>query len=569
MAQTLSSLELWDTVRFGRFKVNSETTMPDISWVVVDKSTSGVTLLAEDIIAQLAFDAKEPNNPVSARMSYGNNYYKVSNIRQWLNSTSASWYSSQHSYDQSPNSDTVVSGGTQYASRPGFLYYFNTKERALLLATTQTTYNPPNEGASTSYTTADKVFLPSAKQLNVNDAKAEGSTWGGFTEDYVESDGGESVGEYRACGESDQLKANRVSTATSGRYFLRTVGANGSNSNIYTISSSTGVADGNSSPFVGNVGIRPAIVLASATLVDDNYKVIAGTAPTVPSYLNVPSTIKGGSTASISWGVSTDTDGDSVGYRLERSVNGGEYSVLYTGTATTYTDSITKGWNTVQYRVCAYDVDGDSAYSTSAKVTVKNNTSPTISGSDSNLGTKTDGVSVSYSVGDADGNTVTVTEALDGTTIRSFTATLGATNTLSITGEDWLTVTNGTHTITITAKDNEGASVTRTYIFSRSQYTCSVQTNPMSAASTPVRIKISVNSRVPVGATQRVYVCNNAYDTSPTWEDATEAVNNNLVYIFTNNKMTATKWGVAVKVTLARGDAEGSCYIKAIGGNFE
>jgi hypothetical protein len=578
MAQTLSSLALFDSVKFGRFKVGSETTMPDIEWWVVDKSTSSVTLLAGDVIAQLPFDAKEPNNTVTNRKSSGNNYYKVANIRQWLNSSSASWYSAQHSYDQSPNSDSVVTGGTQYADRPGFLYYFKEKERELLIATSQTTVGSSQEGSS-SYTTSDKVFLPSSDQVNADiDGKTEGSTWDAFDDDFIEEDAGEEVteellAEYRTCGESQQLMDNRVATSAATHYFLRTVGGT-SKANLYKISIDDGSANAYASPCDGTIGIRPAITLPADTLVEYSssdycYHVLVGSVPSTPSSLNVPSTIKGGSSASISWGTSTDADGDSISYRLERSVNGGTYSVIYTGTARTYTDSITKGWNTVQYRVCAYDIDGDSAYSTSVKKTVSNNTAPTISGSDSNLGIIADGVSLSYTINDSDGNPVTVTEALDGTAIRSFTATLGASNTLTITGEDWLTVTNGTHTVTITARDSEGASITRTYTFTRSQYTCSVQTNPMMSASAPTRIKISVNSRTPVGSTLKVFVCNNAYDTSPAWEDATETVNNNLVYVFTNKAKTASNWGVSVKVTLDRGDAEGSCYIKAIGGNFE
>lgn len=575
MARTLSSLDIWDVVTFGRFQVGSETTMPDIVWNVVDYSSGKVTLLAADVIAQLAFDAKEPNNTVTNRKTGGNNYYKVSNIRQWLNSDSASWYSAQHSYDQSPNSADVVTGGTQYASRPGFLYYFTAKERELLLTTTQTTVGSSEEG-SISYTTDDKVFLPSSKQINALDdtnKTAEGSTWIAFDDDFIEDDSGEDltdelIASYRTCGESAQLQANRVSSSDTTSYVLRTVGGT-SKVNLYSVWIDDGTTSSYGTPSDGKMGIRPAIVLSADTLVDDDNKIIAGFVPSVPSYLNVPSTINGGSSVAISWGTSTDTEGDTISYRLERSVDGAAYSVLSTGSSTSYTDSITYGWNTVQYRVCAYDVDGDSDYSTSSVVTVYNNTAPTISGTDGDLGVITDGVSVSYSVSDVEGDAVTVTEAIDGTAIRSFTATLDTTYNLTLTDEDWLVVTNGTHTLTITARDSGGLSVVRTYTFTRSQYTCSVQTDPMVSASAPVRMRVSVNSRTPAGSVLKVYVCNNAYDTSPTWEDATEAVDNNLIYVFTNTTKIADSWGVSVKVTLDRGDAEGSCYIKAIGGNFE
>ena len=91
----------------------------------------------------------------------------------------------------------------------------------------------------------------------------------------------------------------------------------------------------------------------------------------------------------------------------------------------------------------------------------------------------------------------------------------------------------------------------------------------MSSNTHPTRIALAVGKRVPTGATFKAYVCNNAFDTSPTWEDCTNEVDTGIVYVFSNTRKTAATWGVAVKVTLVRGDAEGLCYIKEIGGTFE
>ena len=78
------------------------------------------------------------------------------------------------------------------------------------------------------------------------------------------------------------------------------------------------------------------------------------------------------------------------------------------------------------YRVKAYDsYNAQSGYTTSTKRTVDNNTAPTITTSSAaNLGTKSSGFTISYSVDDKDaGDTLTVTEKLDGTTKRTYTAT--------------------------------------------------------------------------------------------------------------------------------------------------
>lgn len=66
-----------------------------------------------------------------------------------------------------------------------------------------------------------------------------------------------------------------------------------------------------------------------------------------------------------------------------------------------------------------------------------NNTAPVITcdqASGTDLGTKSSGFSVSYSVDDEDGDAVTVTESMDGTTKRTFEATLEATNQFQVTG---------------------------------------------------------------------------------------------------------------------------------------
>jgi hypothetical protein len=74
---------------------------------------------------------------------------------------------------------------------------------------------------------------------------------------------------------------------------------------------------------------------------------------------------------------------------------------------------------------------------------------------------------------------------------------------------------------------------------------------------------------IPSSATFKVEVCNNGYDSTPTWEDATTKVLSGLVYQFTNTTKTSSNWGVKYRVTVNRNGAAGACYVSAIGGNFE
>ena len=103
------------------------------------------------------------------------------------------------------------------------------------------------------------------------------------------------------------------------------------------------------------------------------------------------------------------------------------------------------------YRVRAYDtLNATSAYVTSDTRTVDNNaypviTSDTASGTD--LGTKNEGFALTYKVTDADGDTVTVKEYLDNVLQRSYTATLGQSNTFqAVTAANYQKILNGAHT---------------------------------------------------------------------------------------------------------------------------
>ena len=99
--------------------------------------------------------------------------------------------------------------------------------------------------------------------------------------------------------------------------------------------------------------------------------------PTTPSSITVPSTIQGGESFAVSWGASTDPDGDSITYILERQVNGGSWIQIYSGSSRSKTESPQSSWNTVRYRVRAYDGKAYSDYRTSPTRTVIHNSPPT------------------------------------------------------------------------------------------------------------------------------------------------------------------------------------------------
>lgn len=125
-------------------------------------------------------------------------------------------------------------------------------------------------------------------------------------------------------------------------------------------------------------GVRPALILPSSLLVSDDGSVTTNTAPTTPSSITVPQSISGGTTITVSWGASTDAQGNLEGYIVERSTNGGSsWSQVYQGSARQTTNNVPFGTESVMYRVKAYDTEGlSSGWKTSSQVTVINNTSP-------------------------------------------------------------------------------------------------------------------------------------------------------------------------------------------------
>lgn len=300
--------------------------------------------------------------------------------------------------------------------------------------------------------------------------------------------------------------------------------------------------------------------------------VVNNNAPSAPPSIAVPNDVKGGSTLVISWTAASDSDGNLSGYILERSTDGGSaYTQVYKGNALTYTDTITKGWATVMYRVKAYDsYNAQSGYTTSTKRTVDNNTAPTITTSSAaSLGTKSSGFTVSYSVDDVDASdTLTVTEKLDGATKRTYTPTRKATNSFAVTGEYFQKITNGNHTLTIYVTDGK-ATTTKTFTFTKAVTAASITlAKPMEADAQITLCAITVGGLIPADAVFKVEVTNNGKDSSPVWEDATTEARNGRNHLFTN-QTAANGFAFNFRVTAERGASGESGYIASIQGGFQ
>ena len=229
----------------------------------------------------------------------------------------------------------------------------------------------------------------------------------------------------------------------------------------------------------------------------------------------------------------------------------------------------TLGLNTVNNLVIeASDGQGGTSY---RRLTFKRtNSAPSISGEDKDLGQQTGSFAETYTVTDVEGDNVVVTEFVDDQEIRSYQATLGEEETIELSREKWLTLTNGAHQLRVEAVDGNFATSVRVWNFSKKETVIKFQfAKPEETDARATKILITPTWKIE-GSVAKVEACNNAFDAAPTWEDITAQVAINRVFNFTNESKTAEKWGVDVRFTITKNEGyEGEVSISGFGGAYE
>ena len=187
----------------------------------------------------------------------------------------------------------------------------------------------------------------------------------GFTEQYERllSEDGAKLS-YFTVGTTSAANNKRIANFNSNPndWFLRTPEYGTANS-VHIVTTSGGIDGAN---VRREHGVRPSIIFPSDLLVDDNNNILAATYPTPPSTITVPtSAVPTGSSIAVSWSAVSGAES----YRLQRSVDGGAWETVYTGTQTSFSD--TAGvWNSVKYQVATVKVGIVSGYTTSSNVTI-------------------------------------------------------------------------------------------------------------------------------------------------------------------------------------------------------
>ena len=203
--------------------------------------------------------------------------------------------------------------------------------------------------------------------------------------------------------------------------------------------------------------------------------------------------------------------------------------------------------------------------------TVSVNTAPTVSTDGAALGRKNAAFAWKYTVRDADGDTLTVTEKLDGKTAKTRTGVASGTaltfeQTASAAG--FQKILNGNHTITVEVSDGK-ETVSTSATFTKAVHAASVTlAEPLAVEGDITVAVLQVTGSIPDDAKFKAEVTNNALDSSPVWQDATTEVKKGVNIVFENK--TATN-GAAFnfRVSVERGESGEGGYIEAVSGAFE
>lgn len=203
--------------------------------------------------------------------------------------------------------------------------------------------------------------------------------------------------------------------------------------------------------------------------------------------------------------------------------------------------------------------------------TVSTNTAPAINASSTNLGEKNAPFNFAYTVTDADGDTLTVTEKLDGKTTKTRTGVASGTAlTFEQTADaaGFQRVLNGSHTLTVEVSDGK-ETVSTSANFTKAVHAASVTlAEPLAVEGDITVAVLQVTGSIPDDAKFKAEVTNNAKDAAPVWQDATTEAKKGVNIVFENKTATA---GAAFnfRVSVERGESGEGGYIEAVSGAFQ
>ncbi len=430
--QTIKSLPVGSKVKFGTYKGE------DLVWYIAHKDypdvpeSSVLLLCAKDLGPKEMVYGTNGTNSQTANYNY---YVDTGYVHKWLNSNSSNWGSP---------------GNLGYSNEPGFLANFSAtaQEKIINLNVKFSSYL-----GSWYKTVQCKVFPPSYKMMTGNYAGVSINT-PVYVSDSLKLD------LFNTMSFTDASKVWKSTFYTRDTWLYYSMVQCGYDATLRAGTSSYEViqegntvqkslytmialkADIKVSDSVGPNGYYLTEYDNAAPVITDSDRTLGNKT----SAFTVPYTV-------------TDANSDQV--TVSEILNG---TSIRTYTATLgqenifeITQSIFSGLVLGTHTMKIEANDGKEK-TTRTFTFVKSNSAPIISDVNRDLGDKTASFTLSYTVTDAENNTVTVKEYLDSMLIKSFTASLGYSNTLTVSQSDFGNLQLGSHSLKIEASDGQATS---------------------------------------------------------------------------------------------------------------
>lgn len=312
-------------------------------------------------------------------------------------------------------------------------------------------------------------------------------------------------------------------------------------------------------------------------------EVINNVPPSAPSYIVSVGTYMN-EQISVSWGNATDEDGNLSGYKLYRSVDDGDYTLVSSTSSNVFRETAGE-WTTVKYKVYAFDSYG--ALSSDCKETTltlrKRVTMNVFNNPEEENDIEDWGCYEVYAGEEETGKRLRLVLE-DTAEEESYIADIVLDNEIllesrtgvtvgeiifNISKETWQSILNGEHEIDYTVRNAAGDTFEDYVYFEKYTYGAEIGLkSPVTIDSEePVtKFLLNIKGDLSEDVSLTVKVTNNANDTEPVWQSVPlESVNTNKFVAFDN---TTVKNGNAFNfIVTAEGVGDGS-YISSISGMF-
>lgn len=201
--------------------------------------------------------------------------------------------------------------------------------------------------------------------------------------------------------------------------------------------------------------------------------------------------------------------------------------------------------------------DGQGATAVRRWTFTRTNSNPIVKMVNTNLGAQNKTFDINFNAIDPDGDSITSKVFVDDTQVMD----LGGINPGDISKKlskvDFAKIKNGSHKLRVEVTDDKGAKGFGYSDFSKN-LTYAWYKLIKEVDSEPAEVIVQ-NLLEPAGGAEgtiiSIKVCNNALDSSPTWEEVPKDLHGQR-YNFKNSSKTADKWAVGVWVRIDRGTAK-------------